>query len=1783
MKKSGFAKIELLLNNSSAKLTSCTEIIYRLTPYFPFFSTSTLSSRGFIETITNISNEYQELSKKEKNENTKLISSTRICIFKLFKRVIEDSEVASSWFSNPAFVHHFFSNIYDSMITKQSLDMCLIFISDKRSKFSEIFTMGINNTLASILSYFPEDKSIFLACDFLDMMVNALLKNDVAVKTFEGLIELIILHLPKITKSKNSHLYFIYVMKYLSLNPEYLPKHMKHYQIIEKSLNTLTDPQYSKEINDSLIKIVGGISFNDSHNLIPIRNAHMLLILLKYSMKEDDTFISVLSSLKNWLHHSFYNAEAIHENDIDIFLLDYAYSHSMDLVQSPIITKYIFHILSDTNKIVASQAVVQKYIDLILPINSMFVNIYVPFVINTLCTIFQYHNSIPMSSIPLNSQSPVIQVHNVPAAIFQTSFQLAFWVRVEPYPCQLASTLLKIKDTKFKGLEIQMSNEKIIILYHRKHQTITQEFEVKFSCDKFSFIGINFKNCGKHYELSIMIDNTETPYSNCPFKPFYDGELFFLIASNMPNLVSQGYLSGFGVFLLSAEDNYHSYSNGRLNTREPPHFFIQIISKQSDLHAVVIGRFNQIKCELSSSIPQLSSLVDFLVDETKISSMIYLFSMIDYTTIDGHKFENMCDLAIDLLTSFIISNPSSQQALINTNCIETIVALLLICNPKNITYSLYLHFSTMVSILNNNEFKSQFIKILLMNLDIWKRSNKNILRQVTNHWYTVLFRENQDLFIRKIPLSTFFFLIKGTTDITDNIISLLKCYLSVELAIDAFVLIIGFCCTSTDLAVVKQYLTILKDALFSANSLAQLEEKSKYMTYLYKLLGYHDEDIFVLILEVIINSHHKELIQAQSLLQHLNIILNQLDDKLKTLSALKRVIALANDNNTELLPICCIIAQYNRKEGVDLFAQLINSNLSFDSKDSLLWIVSLFCSANATSQHTLFKILYTKDPNKITEIINIMRLVCIASNTNPDDNIITFLSYSLSIISNSVKEEMQQILQIAFNALLFHTDTSFNKVFNDSIFNKNKSETSFNWTRPRTVFEQIMKLAHESIPLKFSIRLNESGNWIDMSMAMQCLNLFEQYFSINLLPHSLLICSIMTRIRPNTAIKHLKHIGIAQHSSKISSDLISYFILNAQKANVDVSFMTTPNSFSHYNAFSYLETFANTYNPSSQSITQTANEISTTYEQFLTIYQEYVSQIKDDTPAKALQNCIDENEIRSHQLKEFITMWNMKKRKNTKKNMIWQQSSLIFELPIIWRRDLSLISFGYQIKIKRSIFKLHRAPKIPDNVSYVSCPSTYIRRHEEFQGDFILFDDYFQFKSMIVKLTKINFVRINGNKIEFFLKNRKSRLFMFESTEIFNKFQQFIEEPKLDQMIDSWIEDNITNFELILYINGIKNKSFSDISNYPFFPAIKDQSIDPENSFSPEYYSMPEYFTLFKVAEANSNPYDLVYNNRKVLNSSNITNWVKEKFSIELPNKEAKARVNIEPKRAKIPTNVSRASFHLSGDFGFIINSNQKPFVCSIQHSKGSLNPIDINGIYKASCAHNGSAYFVAKQATNFLLFDMKTLSFKSSGNLEFQIIKIAACNHYIATACTNLFVYLWKEADLSSPFAIIRAYRNDIASLTFNMDFDLMIITSSDGVLQFSSIRNGIAQRLVDLDDLTPKFVKISPAWGFVLVVEVIGSSSMLLLYNVNGNMIRSKRFNEVITDIDIWQKGGIDYCAIITDIGNLFVFELFFFDIKDPLLCDKNFVSLSYAGDDKLIYTTKNGEIVTLFNPMC
>lgn len=162
----------------------------------------------------------------------------------------------------------------------------------------------------------------------------------------------------------------------------------------------------------------------------------------------------------------------------------------------------------------------------------------------------------------------------------------------------------------------------------------------------------------------------------------------------------------------------------------------------------------------------------------------------------------------------------------------------------------------------------------------------------------------------------------------------------------------------------------------------------------------------------------------------------------------------------------------------------------------------------------------------------------------------------------------------------------------------------------------------------------------------------------------------------------------------------------------------------------------------------------------------------------------------------------------------------------------------------------------------------------------------------------------------------------------------------------------------------------------------------------------------------------------------------------------------------------------------------------------------------------------------------------------EGTIVSVAVSDEWISTSTNDFVTTIYSKM---GELARFRSYRGSILCSAISSLFKVHIMGTSDGILVVTSLDTIEQVRVIDLGNVTPISITVTPTWGFILVygecVEHGRQKYVLSVHTINGVRVRVKTLSDgpiqLMTTFS--SPRGFDYVAYVIKT-KVYVSEVFF-----------------------------------------
>lgn len=1337
------------------------EILHFLYPYISQMVKHNFLAKKFLGLLCRSFIFFQKLNLTETDkEKLEIIESTRICILSLISNALNNSETEDVWTSNPLFLNFLLNLLFELPLRRFVIDHIQSILINFYHSENELMIMNFNK----IINRSIEINDIDLLIDLI-MMINAVFEHrSDSIYLFTNIVTVFLKSLKKIDESSKSQHFYLHVLNSLS----FIHLTDEQFELLNETVKQFG---FSSQIKESLFKLISGVRC--SSKISPLLQPKAVLLILENLKNDEDLSSFLAKDLYPLLEHSIFNCVQAFKGGIESYLFaKFLEDKNQDLTKINVV-KDIFNVLNTIHHVCASSETAKNIIRILEPIDSIHISHFSTFYIQSLKSMFQNQSETPKSFLPFSSK---LEIYQIKSSIFDKSFEIAFWLYIEPFATTDSYTqICFISDSKGKGINISYSLNTIIIRYIKKHEEIIAfDYEcpsggwhlisLKFQLEKNHQINKNSpsssggirskllsrsfssksiaitsfnssfsstsplltsnnkkssdnsftsssnlvhsslnntehlsktKSIQRLFSVSLNIDNSVVGKSSMLLRSFYD-KLISMTVGTTDDLYPMGYYSCVSIFPLSTRSIF--WNSLKLISAEDPLLLVTF-----DQDSKPICETNTCKIiQTKSFFGSLTNLSDIFMSEVKIYSLVLLFAEFDFSAIDNQKIQSFPEMTIELFVAFLQSGRTAQISFLFSGCCDAIGHLLSVTDFSNLKYNTYLRFASVVKSIVVPRLKHNYLSSILLNVSIWGRCSTGILKSITSYWLQELYPQTTHLFtsILNYPL---LLLMIGKFYFDEKIVNnLFQLILQSEKSLngDKFCTLISFCTGDRKLEEIKIYLEVLKKILTETTISDEiLSKKIQNISYLITLFDKNDPEIIVKVIDIIIICHRNNYIKQINLTQNLEIAMRRTQKTNSSMLTLKPLLEKANAKDPELYPLCCIIALYIGKEGIEYFSEHIRPSKFFsESLINLFWLIMIICTSENALREDVFAFLFDDSIIKIENTTTLIEIICIIFDHLPDHQLIPFLSQGFTMISSHTErfrlDCVHKILKTAYHSLLFRSKHAIskwisklveqspfsNKVANEepkqefclSLINDDDESIDFD---EQTILSRISDLRSSKIPIAFQFwpSLDEDGNWLDTSLALQCMNIFEMYFSADLLMYDLILTSFMFKFKPNTAKSHLKRLpSLSTSINKVPSKIILFLYNSADNYKIDLSFISYPKpTINKLNMFSIVDEISDLVKTDifDADLEKMASKLISIYSSNGKLEHKFLSLVDSNVGTLYL----DLNAILSYKMSvkrlDMLNVWRQMWNEMTLKRGYWEHSTIAAFSTNHWKRS----------------------------------------------------------------------------------------------------------------------------------------------------------------------------------------------------------------------------------------------------------------------------------------------------------------------------------------------------------------------------------------------------------------------------------------------------------------------------------------------------------------------------------
>ena len=1204
-----FTGLIKLLDTSLETPLIFSEVFLRVLSQYNLIPMELLINRLLMRSISNASVIFSKIHvqlDKTKTIDKEVVETTRIALFNFIEKTLSIQQTANAWFSNPVFMNFFIALMFELPVRPFVIENLRKYIATKNEEFSSPLISSFVSTIEILLMHFPDEQHVILAMELLGMANSIIQHKKQLANLFSDLVTCVLDSISLLESNEIGHKFFIEVLEFINYESNITQLTAKNQQALKQAVKNLRLPQYIDQIKQKLMNIY----------INPEEEKNKVSNVLIYPILFEDYLINNcidewIQQTRNTLSRCLYNSLAFHLGEIDLFFLDFIEQHKNDKELNKIVVDVLELLLYICSR-VASPIVVQKYINLLCPIEKKTVSIYFKMLITSLIKLVNLDQKMKKSFIPLIYKQPSLHLDTFPSHLLDNNgFQVNFSFFFEPFEFSHV-ILYELKDNFNNYITIYVENYKFYIKIeynpsNQKHspphkQNLEQENQndgqneiskhklsenssVKQN-DQENIIIINpldkieFK-AGEIYNLSLTFNSQKEieikMNGNIVYQETNDlisnlGSTFSIIIGYTTEKHYQTFLyfCSFDVIDKTKNENICSINFGNENRSLMP----QITSTIIDIRLVS-----------SNPLEHVYNFIDLIINAFEVKSLFLIFYEMDYKDINGNKLQGIADLGVELLTSLFQSSQHVQQSFLDSRLTGILAHLLSIADISNLTYDLYNKIYLMMEQVVIDKLKSNMMKRILLELQIWCQSSNEVMYKITSYWLEELIPNKGTDFTSYLSVNSLLVALqkhkddetefgsKSMANLEQLILEISKYHFSSK----NFLLFIGQCITCTKRKHIKLFLSIMKNILSQSHeSPSKLQAIGNYISLLHNLLGYNDPDLFISLIEVIQLAHKNNMVKNLTLEQHITIIMCEMDRHLFSEEVIEKLLKIIKETKTnELLPMCTMIAINTSQKSIQMLIDNIDfENENYNGSKDLLWAVALFGFCSNENKKKILKNLYINKIGLIRTTCSMMNLLSVTMNIPESELIIPFMRYLIDYLANNFQtlqsENIQKLMFVLYLNVFYQLSSyqfqSFEEMFSVfSTFENNsqsldlsnnsqngiKQETTNletdiqeeNKYKPMTckeLYRKMEQILPTGLNLVFGLRMKK-GKWIDEDVALKLVSLYEKILEPVLLQYDFLICCFLFRTQSEIVNEHIMKLRQKSLLSRISPSLVTFF------------------------------------------------------------------------------------------------------------------------------------------------------------------------------------------------------------------------------------------------------------------------------------------------------------------------------------------------------------------------------------------------------------------------------------------------------------------------------------------------------------------------------------------------------------------------------------------------------------------------------------------------------------------
>lgn len=1115
------------------------EIFTHLTHNLQKVNFDYLKSQEFLRLFNYISSIYQSID-FAKSENKNEIEIARVSLLVFMSTVLQIDEINSVWFNSDFFMSMFLSYLFE--ISLRHFVLVNIQNMWMKGRIDIRYFISIIETCKHSM----EDKrTLELLTDLIRTICFVIENQQLENQPFKPIHETICSTLKNfVPKDETSRIFLNQIIDYLIDVSDSLMLDPSALDALASSI--IGDQEmYTPNLQNKLIKLIAGNSPITIPNQIMIKQIYVLPILVNIYLNKSN-IVEILEFIESLVIYSSENGISCHRSKFDILLLDLINKKKMD--EDDEFIEPAIRLISKIASVESSTPVVLRFIALFAPDKERKISKKHLFFIQSMTDIIRSKNRIPQSYIPMAENSPQVNIKGINGSHLNKGFTFVCWLLFDHNAMKSQPTIFKMLDYKNCGFIGSIFDSSLIITIYNVTHSENFKIPIEIPFDKWNLITFTVSHQGNEIYVTGTINVNQGEIIEGDPYDIDSGSLTFTVGDT--EVVSSSLIGPFGLFGPLNDDKIQEiYICGPRTT--PSINSMVFITPHVENGMLAISNENT-KIYYSAELMgepnfQTISFTEVLILYCKIHLLIPLFAHLDLNPENTNA-----ETVLLLFRSVLLISEEGQKSFFQADGFTIISHLLQMIDPIHLTYSLYTIFMSLFDEISFDGLKTQLFDKILFNFELWVRTDNDTQLRISRHWSQVLFASNYELVERfrsyahiLAALRIYYYYSAceqyvhedrasniQVDNIRKNIIRLLYQEMSYEFKPRDCGLLIGACISCNDSKQVCDLLIVIQN--ISAQQDSPIKGMHAFLA-LDSLLELCDEEITFRLFDTISILHENEIITRLSLDEHIVNIIDAIPVKIYSHEFVERLVNKTNEC-FYLLPICFIASIYSGH------GNIISENLKSNDKFAIIkfwYIWPILSGLKNQGEFLEFVMMFIVKHNNTDDFwINIYLMIEILSritNTNADEAkyllLLEFSKYLILIPDEEFDEnKLLQFYDLTEYYLFFKETNLLNKslenLYQNSIFYSDEQRTKIpNLFEDGFSYSSFYKLIDQyktpKIPIfHFGLRFNENGKWIDMKLALNCLELSKRTNNTQCINFSAFLCYFTMRNNKEAAYQY---------------------------------------------------------------------------------------------------------------------------------------------------------------------------------------------------------------------------------------------------------------------------------------------------------------------------------------------------------------------------------------------------------------------------------------------------------------------------------------------------------------------------------------------------------------------------------------------------------------------------------------------------------------------------------------